>query len=65
MGSIPGLENLKETYSDCTQTKARLDVIIDKIKKIKENSSLKEINLKDFSDNTSEVNSDFGNSDHL
>lgn len=65
MGSIPGLENLKETYSDCTQTKARLDVIIDKIKKIKENSSLKEINLKEFSDNTSEVNSDFGNSDHL
>jgi len=29
--SIVGLENLKATYIDCTQTNARLDVIIDKI----------------------------------
>lgn len=28
---IIGLENLKETYSKCTQTNARLDVIIEKI----------------------------------
>jgi hypothetical protein len=31
--SIIGLENLKETYTDCTQTRARLDVIIDKLKR--------------------------------
>jgi len=29
--SIVGLENLKATYINCTQTNARLDVIIDKI----------------------------------
>ena len=64
-GSVPGLENLKETYSECTQTKARLDVIIDKIKKLKDKTYLKEYNLKEFNDNSSEVNSDFGNSDHI
>lgn len=31
--SIIGLENLKDTYSKCTQTKARIDVIIEKINK--------------------------------
>lgn len=29
--SIIGLENLKDTYSNCTQTRARIDVIIEKI----------------------------------
>ena len=36
--AITGLENLKQTYSSCTQTQARLDVIIDKIKKITQNT---------------------------
>ena len=31
--SLVGIENLKETYAICFQTCARLDVIIDKIKK--------------------------------
>ena len=31
--SLIGLENLKQTYTDCTQTNARLDVIIDKAKR--------------------------------
>ena len=31
--SLVGLENLKQTYTDCTQTNARLDVIIDKAKR--------------------------------
>ena len=48
IGSVPGLENLKETYSECTQTKARLDVYIDKIKKLKDKTYLKESNLKDL-----------------
>jgi hypothetical protein len=26
-----GIENLKETYSECTQTGARLDTILEKI----------------------------------
>jgi hypothetical protein len=54
--SLIGLENLKDTYSKCTQTNARLDVIIEKINKgIKdyEESSGKEdlnnsINLKNL-----------------
>lgn len=29
--SITGLRNLKETYATCSQTKARLDVVINKI----------------------------------
>lgn len=29
--SMTGIQNLKQTYSTCTQTCARLDVIIDKI----------------------------------
>jgi len=36
--AISGLENLKQTYSNCTQTQARLDVIIDKINKITQNT---------------------------
>ena len=45
--SLIGLENLKDTYSKCTQTNARLDVIIEKINKgIKEyEESKKEENL--------------------
>lgn len=31
--SLIGLENLKQTYTECTQTNARLDVIIDKAKR--------------------------------
>ena len=31
--SLVGLENLKQTYTDCTQTNARLDVIIDKARR--------------------------------
>ena len=51
--SLVGLENLKDTYSKCTQTNARLDVIIEKINKgIKEYEKNKkpnnEINLKDL-----------------
>lgn len=30
--AIVGIENLKETYSHCKQTVARLDMILDKIK---------------------------------
>jgi len=29
--SIKGIENLKETYTDDTQTRARLDVVIDRV----------------------------------
>lgn len=32
--SVPGIENLKHTYSMCHQTCARLDMILDKIKKV-------------------------------
>jgi hypothetical protein len=32
--SIPGIENLKQTYSMCHQTCARLDMILDKIRKV-------------------------------
>jgi hypothetical protein len=54
--SLVGLENLKDTYSKCTQTNARLDVIIEKINKgIKEyelsnkkNDLDKSINLKNL-----------------
>ena len=35
--SIIGLENLKQTYTECTQTNARIDVIIDKAKRGIEN----------------------------
>jgi hypothetical protein len=31
--SVTGINNLKETYSICTQTCSRLDIIIDKINK--------------------------------
>ena len=36
--AISGLENLKQTYSNCTQTQARLDVLIDKINKMTQNT---------------------------
>ena len=43
--SLIGLENLKDTYSKCTQTNARLDVIIEKINKgIQEYENSKKIN---------------------
>lgn len=56
--SLVGLENLKDTYSKCTQTNARLDVIIEKInkgiteylelKKINEEKLSSSVNLKDL-----------------
>ena len=43
--SLVGLENLKDTYSKCTQTNARLDVIIEKINKgIRDYEDLKKLN---------------------
>ncbi len=33
-GSVSGIENLKQTYSMCHQTCARLDMILDKIQKV-------------------------------
>ena len=32
--SVSGIENLKHTYSMCNQTVARLDMILDKIRKV-------------------------------
>ena len=37
--SLPGIYNLKETYATCTQTCARIDVILNKIKNCVEDSS--------------------------
>lgn len=34
VGAIDGLENLKETYSTCSQTCARLDAVIDRLRTI-------------------------------
>jgi hypothetical protein len=34
IGAIHGLENLKETYSTCSQTCARLDAVIDRLRTI-------------------------------
>ena len=51
LDSIKGLDNLKNTYLECTQTNARLDVIIDKInrhlKNDKNDKDDKENNKKD------------------
>ena len=49
--SVVGLENLKATYINCTQTNARLDVIIDKINRefsddLKKNSENENYNSK-------------------
>lgn len=33
-----GINNLKQTYTDCNQTKARLDTILVKIERLKENT---------------------------
>ena len=30
--AVPGIENLKETYSSCSQTCARLDTVLDRIR---------------------------------
>lgn len=64
--SLVGLENLKDTYSKCTQTNARLDVIIEKINKgikdyenskkindeqLSQSVNLKDLNLNDIIDN--------------
>ena len=38
--SVQGLENLKETYSICSQTCARLDAVIDKIRTIPEENNI-------------------------
>ena len=34
IGSKDGIQNLKETYSTCSQTCARIDIILDKINNI-------------------------------
>ncbi len=34
IGSKEGIQNLKETYSTCSQTCARIDIIIDKINNV-------------------------------
>jgi len=62
--SLVGLENLKDTYSKCTQTNARLDVIIEKINKgikdyelsnknedLNKSINLKNLNLDDIIEN--------------
>jgi hypothetical protein len=43
--AIIGLENLKATYINCTQTNARLDVIIDKINRELSNDLKKEVSI--------------------
>ena len=40
--AIPGVMNLKETYSMCHQTCARLDMILDKMKPFKKIEELEE-----------------------
>ena len=41
-----GIKNLKETYSSCSQTCARLDTIIDKIKVVENSTSSMVITLR-------------------
>jgi hypothetical protein len=38
VGSVQGLANLKETYSTCSQTCARLDAVMDRLKSIEDDS---------------------------
>ena len=40
--SIQGLENLKETYSACSQTCARIDAVIDRLKTIEVEKNIPE-----------------------
>ena len=50
------IKKKKETYSECTQTKARLDVIIDKINrsfKKKDDNSINSINFTSDKNNLS------------
>ena len=42
LASVQGLENLKETYSICSQTCARLDAVIDKLRTLTEEKNLDE-----------------------
>ena len=39
LGAVKGIENLKETYSLCSQTCARLDAVLDKISEINAETS--------------------------
>tara|TARA_A100001015_G_C14697099_1_gene596779 strand:+ start:13 stop:459 length:447 start_codon:yes stop_codon:yes gene_type:complete len=56
INSITGIKNLKETYSECPQTRARLDVIIDKINNcIVENNLNTDIKLKYNSESESDT----------
>ena len=32
--ALPGIQNLKETYATCSQTCARIDVVVNKIKHV-------------------------------
>ena len=43
--ALPGVMNLKETYSMCHQTCARLDMILDKMKPFKVESSFVDVPL--------------------
>jgi hypothetical protein len=43
-----GIMNLKETYSDCQQTQARLSTILDKIERHINNQSVEEEDNSDF-----------------
>jgi hypothetical protein len=42
LGCVQGLENLKETYSICSQTCARLDAVIDKLRTISDEKNIAE-----------------------
>ena len=48
MNSKKGINNLKETYSDCQQTQARLNTILDKIERHINNQSVEEEDNSDF-----------------
>jgi hypothetical protein len=77
--SLIGLENLKQTYTDCTQTNARLDVIIDKAKRgiedyeknlkkhvkitKKDNNKLENNDKKNYSSYSTDSDHDSENSD--
>jgi len=54
LDSVVGIENLKATYSDCPQTRARLDVLLDKIR-----TCLKKYNIKIYSKDNKNDNGNF------
>lgn len=46
--AIVGLENLKQTYSQCRQTVARLDMILDKIKANQPDMDIKKMDTENI-----------------